>query len=310
MAETAIDRTKRALDLIPFVLDHPGISIQDLAREFSVSEKQIRADLDLLFVCGLPGYSPLELIDISTDDDYVDIIDPQLLDQPRNLTRREVIALAVALEALSASRNTNDSLQPIIASLTKKIQSSLSAPIRAPQIMKSEGDPQSVVPMIEEAMRTRSDLQIDYISAKSDSRNHRRISPHELFIENGEGYLQAWCFTAQAERTFRIDRIMTAERVGTEEQPVVSPNAQGGHAQKILLSLSGGGREFAERHAGISHIESTTPVETLVRVEIDDTNWLLRTLLGYGASIRILEPAALAGELKKLAQETLALYTR
>jgi len=127
MAETAIERTKRALDLIPYVMERPGITIQELARDFSVSEKQIRADLDLLYVCGLPGYSPLELIDIATDDDYVDIIDPQLLDQPRNLTRREVIALTVALEALAASRNPDDKLQPIIKGLMGKLQSLLEA---------------------------------------------------------------------------------------------------------------------------------------------------------------------------------------
>ena len=314
MAETAIERTKRALDLIPYVMERPGITIQELARDFSVSEKQIRADLDLLYVCGLPGYSPLELIDIATDDDYVDIIDPQLLDQPRNLTRREVIALTVALEALAASRNPDDKLQPIIRGLMGKLQSLLEAPVSPPHVLNKGSDPNNVLSTVEDAIKRGQDLDIEYISAKSNTRNHRRISPAEVFVENGEGYLRAWCFNSGAERTFRLDRMMVAAISTKHPTDVIHAGTNSGRSRPdsihVTLALRGNGREFAERHQSISQVESVHAEETLVSVEIADKNWLLRSLLGYGVSARIIEPAELAADLRDMARETLELYSR
>ena len=41
MTEASITRTARALDLIPFLLEHQGISVAELAAEFQVSQIQI-----------------------------------------------------------------------------------------------------------------------------------------------------------------------------------------------------------------------------------------------------------------------------
>ena len=64
MSESALERTSRALDLVPYLLEHQGISITELAEVFGVSENQINEDLILIHMCGLPGYTPLELIDM------------------------------------------------------------------------------------------------------------------------------------------------------------------------------------------------------------------------------------------------------
>ena len=48
MSESALDRTARALDLVPYLLEHQGISITELSEVFGVSEKQINDDLILI----------------------------------------------------------------------------------------------------------------------------------------------------------------------------------------------------------------------------------------------------------------------
>ena len=65
----ALMRTKRSLDLIPFILEHQGITMEELAKKFNVSKDVLFEDLNMLFCCGLPGYTPLELIDMSFDDE-------------------------------------------------------------------------------------------------------------------------------------------------------------------------------------------------------------------------------------------------
>ena len=310
MAETAIDRTKRALDLIPYVMERPGITVQELARDFAVSEKQIRADLDLLFVCGLPGYSPLELIDISTDDDFVDVIEPQLLDHPRNLTRREIVALVIALEALAASRNTLDPLRATITQLQGKLQGALDRPIAKPEVVNSEADPHGVLATVEQALANNRELEVEYLSAKSDTRTVRRIAPTRIYMQNGSGYLHAWCYNSKGERTFRIDRIVRADLLENSDPIDNRTSRDSDAAQQIVVSLRSGAREFLERHRGICTVESFTDDETVLRVHVEDTNWLLRTLVGYGTAARIEKPAEIAAKLSEMAREALALYTR
>jgi proteasome accessory factor C len=88
------------MDLIPYILENPGESISSLASKFSVSEDQIEKDLQLIFMCGLPGYTPYELIDIVFEDGIVSVIDPQVLDKPRRFNKTELIVIALGLQIL------------------------------------------------------------------------------------------------------------------------------------------------------------------------------------------------------------------
>ena len=54
-------RLARLIDLVPFITSHQGISISELAHKFGVSANEIEKDLWLLYMCGLPGQTPLEL---------------------------------------------------------------------------------------------------------------------------------------------------------------------------------------------------------------------------------------------------------
>ena len=53
----------RLLALVPYLLKHPGVQTSEAAALFGVSEEQLRRDLNLLWVCGLPGHGPGDLID-------------------------------------------------------------------------------------------------------------------------------------------------------------------------------------------------------------------------------------------------------
>ena len=100
MVDNAAVRALRTMDLIPYILENPGISISTLAAKFSVTEKQVENDLQLIFMCGLPGYTPYELIDIVFEDGIVSVIDPQVLDKPRRFNKSELIVIALGLQIL------------------------------------------------------------------------------------------------------------------------------------------------------------------------------------------------------------------
>ena len=107
MSDTAAVRALRTMDLIPYILEHPGISINQLAKVFNVTEKEIEKDLQLAFMCGLPGYTPYELIDLTYEDGVVSIIDPQVLNKPRNFSSNERVVIALGLEILREINQSN-----------------------------------------------------------------------------------------------------------------------------------------------------------------------------------------------------------
>jgi proteasome accessory factor C len=95
------DRLGRLLNLVPYLLARPGILVADAAADLDVSEKQLREDLELLWVCGLPGYGPGDLIDMAFDGDRVTVTYDAGIDRPLRLNHDEALALVVALRMLA-----------------------------------------------------------------------------------------------------------------------------------------------------------------------------------------------------------------
>src|SRR5674536_245762 len=64
---TSTDQVARLLALIPYLQARPGITLADAAAAFSISQKQLMADLWVAFMCGLPGGMPGDLIEVDMD---------------------------------------------------------------------------------------------------------------------------------------------------------------------------------------------------------------------------------------------------
>src|SRR6266536_5904844 len=93
------DRLGRLLNLVPYLLARPGIRIAEAAADLGVTEKQLRKDLELLWMCGLPGYGPGDLIDLSFEGDTIVVTHDAGMNRPLRLTGGEATALLVALRA-------------------------------------------------------------------------------------------------------------------------------------------------------------------------------------------------------------------
>ena len=93
-----LEQTARLLDLVPFLLSHQGISLAELAKHFKVESDVIIDDLNTLWMCGLPGYTPLELIDLAFDSGYVTIRNAAPLAYVRTFSSTEIVSLALGLD--------------------------------------------------------------------------------------------------------------------------------------------------------------------------------------------------------------------
>ena len=106
----------RMLDLVPYLSTHSFISLKTLAEEFQVSEKEIVKELTTLSMCGLPGYTPYELIEVFFESGFVTINNHDPLDLPRALSFTEIATLLLGLEIL------RDSLEEEIPGVSDEIR--------------------------------------------------------------------------------------------------------------------------------------------------------------------------------------------
>ena len=304
MSESSISKTARALDLIPFILEHQGITIQELAEKFSVSENQIYDDLNLLFCCGLPGYTPLELIDMQFEDGFVTVSEPQALDQPRKFSQSEIVSILVALDILEGIPSQLSHEE--IPNLKAKISSQLKDANR-PIALSASNSP--VLREIELALRSGQVLEIEYVSAKSDEITIRQISPIALVSASSFFYLTAWCSLAQAERTFRTDRIKSLKVLDSADFKMahgISTSEENSGQYKLLVSSKA--LRFMEDNSHL--ILSSTRVQDGCEIEIAGVqeDWLLRTLRTYLGEISVLAPKSTEAALKDRFVRTLNRY--
>src|SRR5438876_10887319 len=90
---TTAERLGRMLVIVPYLVQHPGTSVASASEIFDVPRDQLRRDLDLLFMSGLPPYGPGDLIDVDVDEDggvWISMADHSAC--PRRMTLPEALA--------------------------------------------------------------------------------------------------------------------------------------------------------------------------------------------------------------------------
>lgn len=308
MSDTALTRTARALDLVPFIVENPGVSIEELAAEFDSSPKQILADLNMVFMCGLPSYSTLEMIDIHFDDDYVTVADPQVLDKPRTLTKPEAVSLSIALETLAQLRGEGDRLTEDIRILQEKLNRAIKTlNSESHSIMVGEIAKPDHLPEIERAIKDSLTLRIEYISAHSDSRSLRIIAPQKIRYFSAHFYLDAWEYDSATVKTFRVDRILGFEIVaapGPKESGVSIEEPL--HRVELLIKRKA--QLFLEQHSEIFVELERSEAGTRVQADFVDLHWISRMLLIFGDGIVAIAPSQLAEIVHEQARAGLKLY--
>ena len=295
MAESALERTARALDLIPFLSNNPGLTINEIAEKFASSPAQIFKDLEMLFMCGLPGHSHSELIDMELSADYVAITNPQNLDKPRRLSRVEITSLTLGLELLiplvtdPQLRLKALSLQARFAKLLSDVAGSPASVFTSSTVQSSECDAE-----IEKAIASSSGIEIKYRSASADEITTRLIYPISTYSERGYLYTVAHCVRSGEERHFRHDRITgvvpTAHTLPADQSSPSSPRS----LEQVDVLMDPRNRFFLEAHASIVERVEPHASELKATFTIGDREWLTRELLALPGRVEILGPADFA----------------
>jgi proteasome accessory factor C len=302
MVDTAAVRALRSMDLIPYVLENPGVSIAELSARFSVTQAQIESDLQLVFMCGLPGYTPYELIDVAFEDGVVSIIDPQVLDKPRKFSSNEIVVIALGLKILIDINQTNTTALTKLKQLSDKI-----AKLGSNKSILMTGDV-SAFPFFEiisKAVSEQRVLDLQYHSLIKDQITQRLVLPEKLYFLNGSLYLSALDTDIDSDRVFKVDLIKECkigERVAGKK--VLESSTE----TIVIIDVQKSNRNFIERNSSI--ITAMQENGDLIRVHLQVSNleWIKLTVLSNAPGITVVSPEPLANAVKQSARDLLALY--
>ena len=303
MVENAALRAIRLLDLVPYIVAHPGISITELAKEFSISRDEVLKDLNLLFLCGLPGYTPLELIDISFDEESVVIRDPQNLAAPRNLNESEALIARIALAALEESTPKTSAAYLQIIALREKIAEAFSSSIPASAITFTLDKERATLEAIESAIKQELDLEMTYNNVTKDSSSRRSITPISIIAEDKRTLVSAYCHSAKGLRTFnlaQISEVSTKERIVRTDLERLE-DSRGSSAEVIIKSEDS--RFLSENASSLKELS-----KSCYQIDIFQPEWIVRSVLAGADSLELAKPLELRAEIAERANRALLAY--
>jgi proteasome accessory factor C len=305
----SVDRLGRLLNLVPYLLARPGILVAEAAADLGVSERQLREDLELLWVCGLPGYGPGDLIDMALDGDRVTISHDAGIDRPLRLTPDEALALVVALRMLAETpgAGNRDAIERALAKIENAAGDLADAPVAVRLPANGER-----LDRLRAAVDSGHALHLTYYTATRDETTERVVDPMRMLMVGGKAYLEAWCRRAEATRMFRVDRIDHFTELDEPARPPVEavPHdvsagvfTPGGELPLVTLRVGRGGRWITEYYP-VEEVRRTGD-EWVVTMRVTDLGWAQRLLLGMGPDVTVLGPAELIERIR--AQATAAL---
>jgi proteasome accessory factor C len=297
---TPLAQTARLLDLVPFLLSHQGISISDLATHFKVEKDVITDDLNTLWMCGLPGYTPLELIDLAFDSGYVTIRNAAPLAYVRTMSSSEIVSLALGLDLLRDSLlNLGNEQVSRIDRLSQRLRSQIGA-----HISIASGTQTAHRSMIATSIARRVPVEMTYYSSTTDQETRRIVTAYDFFQENDVEYFQAYCHTSNGMRTFRVDRIVTAS-VAQESQEIVNDKKQKSERIRVGATVRSLDRTSAEAfRLAFEELE----VGASVALEAFSSDWLVRAIMAGAGSLVVEEPSEIRQLVRRSIESAIALY--
>lgn len=324
MSGKVSERLNRLLVMVPFLARDEGATVGELCRKFGITEPELMHDLDTLRMCGVPDYTPADLMDYWIEGGRVHVMMADYFARPLNMTRQEALSLFVAGSALVRS-GVFDEKGPLDSALAK-IERVLSIETKEElekvishievEMRSYEGTMREI---IDEGLEKGMNLEIDYWTFSRDEMTRREVEPLSLVCSQGFWYLLAWCRLSGDYRLFRLDRIASVrmtdnpveERVreSFDVPRVVGEYRPGRKAHQVRLTFDGKqGRRIVEQWP-VAQVTEKPDGSLAVELRTRNLAWLATYLLRFGDLVGVEGPKELKSMLAKKAGELLEAYS-
>ncbi|HCB06187.1 MAG TPA: WYL domain-containing protein [Nocardioides sp.] len=329
---SAKDQVARLLTLVPYLHAHGEVRVDEAARALGVAPEQLFRDLKVLFMCGLPGGYPDDLIDVDIDalegpdgvraDGVIKVSNADYLARPLRLSPTEASAVIVALRALrnGAKDDTREVLDRALAKLeAAAAEGGAAARIDPARIDPGTNAADADLALLASRLQTAADrgrrVRLSYYVPSRDEQSERVVDPRGVVTAQGHLYLDAWCHSAEAPRLFRLDRI---DRDEVLDEPVETPQegprdlgdgifSQSSDVTAVTILLEPEARWMTSYYP-VEEIREVGQERMEVVLLVADERWLTRLMLRLAPHARVLSPSAYAETFRSAAQRALSLY--
>jgi proteasome accessory factor C len=290
----ADDRLRRILALVPWVAAQDGPTVDEVCARFGCTERELLADLDLLFMCGVHPFSPDTMIEVDVVEGRVWIRYADWFHRPLRLTPAEGLALVAAGTALLNEPGT-DPDGPLARGLAKLAAVLGVDPDEAVEVELGEA-PADVLATVRRAAAGHRQVELDYYAYGRDEWARRTIDPHRLFSAAGQWYVRAWCHRVDAERLFRVDRMRNPVVLdATFDPPADDPGSDAVYHPRpddplVVLKLPAAARWVIEQYP-VESVQEGEDGTLIVGLHVSERAWLERLLLRLGREVRVVEGA-------------------
>lgn len=329
-APGARDQVARLLTLVPFLHHREEVRLADAAELLGITPDQVLGDLKVLFMCGLPGGLPDDLIDVDLDaieseqggpvsDGVIRIENADYLARPLRLSPTEASAVMVALNALrdASPPDTQVIIDAVLAKLEAAATTAAAARRIAVDARSGEVALLALADTLQRATDEQRQVRLVYHVPARDELSERVVDPHGVVPHGRFSYLDAWCHAAEGERLFRLDRIAEATVL---DSPIVSEPRPPREVTEGLLSgdtPTGGTVATLVLQPQADWVPHYYPMQDVrpqaegvleVDLPVADPRWLMRLLLRLAPYASVVAPQEFTEAFTATAQDTLALY--
>jgi len=315
-------RLERLLMLVPWVMAHENATVDDVCERFKITREDLVADLELLFMCGLPPFGPGDLIEAWIDGDHVHIASADYLSRPLRLTQWEAVELLVMGRAIASLPGLAEagSLQRALAKLEAVLspeEAAAASELAERVAVELEGTgAEPLLADLRDAIAGRRRLRITYYSLGRDKVTERSIDPYVVFATLGNWYVYAADELSGEDRMFRVDRIKemtsTGETFAIPEGFDPARVAGAGlfvpSPRDIEVSI-----DLAPPATWVLEVTPHDRAETRdgwtrMTLRTPHLEWLERLVLRLGPDARVIAPEALGERVKAAARRALDRY--
>jgi proteasome accessory factor C len=301
-------RLERILTMLPYVIAHPGVEVSELATRFGAKEKELVKDLEMLWFCGLPGYGPGDLIEVSLEGDQVFVDTADYFSKTMRITPAQALALYAGGAAVSSlpGMEKADALQRALGKLATALN--LGAD-ESPGISVTldPGSP-SHLAGLQEALTNKTAVVLEYLSASRGELTERTIEPWGLIAAHGHWYLVGLDHRSGEERMFRTDRI---KRVIVTDDPVEIPldfdpdayrGAFSGHGSATIeLEINSSVASWFEDYYPVTSATSLEDGWRSVSLIAGGERWAATLIVRLGSNARNVQPPEMLAAARELA---------
>jgi len=291
-------RLKRITLMVPYILSRQGrdgVPLEELARSFDSTADDMRRELDLLTMCGLPDYGPDRLITwdpAARAQGRVRLETAEYLKRPLRFDRDEAVAL---LAAIARSRAIfADALPAPLAALASRVRSLLPPALRRTELAAASTAPPSLrakLKMLVSAARRGQPVAFEYLKLEEGERSERRALPMLLRPSRAGWHLFARDLDRGAMRSFRLDCIRTLRPARGTVTPGQSEPASRSAPGRAVLLVNPSLREWLADRLGALTVLKEADGKLLALVPSYSSEWLASRVLPVAPDAEVLVPA-------------------